>query len=114
MKLLLIFLMGYLSDCCALKPISRKMLQENGVNGIEKATQLFIDETVTKIYHDVIEESKRGDFVKSYTYKMAPTSDLLYHAKINYWINIIDKLRILFPDCEVADTKFNGIAVYWG
>jgi hypothetical protein len=114
MKLLLIFLIGYLSDCCALKAISRKELQENGLKGIEAATQLFIDTTVLNIYQGVIDNSKRGDFVKSYTYQMNPSDDLLYHAKINYWAHIIDKLKTLFPDCEVADTNFKGIAVYWG
>jgi hypothetical protein len=114
MKLLLIFLIGYISDCCALAPVMRKELQENGNNGIEAATQLFIDTTVHNIYQDVIAHSKRGDFVKSYTYNMKSNDDLLYHAKVNYWAHIIEKLRKVFPDSEVSENKFNGITVYWG
>lgn len=119
MKLLLILLISYMTDCCASlgnqrTPVSRKTLISYGlVGGIDKATAQFIEDTVNTVYHSVIEQANRGT-VKSYRYNIKPSDDILYHAKINYWANITQELKRLFPDSEVEYTIGNGLIVYWG
>jgi hypothetical protein len=112
MKLLLAMILG--AAALALEPVSRDALLNYGKSGIDTATNVYIDETVTTIYNNVIATAQRGTFVDSYSYKMNPSNELIYHAKVNYWEKIIEKLQTLFPDCVVADNKFGGISVYWG
>ena len=119
MKLLLIILISYITDCCGSlanmkTPISRKTLIASGhVGGIDKATLKFIEDTVDTVYHSVIEQANRGT-TKSYRYNIKPSDDLLYYAKINYWDNITQELKRLFPDSEVEYTTGSGLTVYWG
>ena len=119
MKLFLIILIGYVTDCCAFlgnqrTPISRKELIASGhIGGIDKATIQFIEETVDTVYHSVIEQANRGT-TKSYRYNIKPSDDLIYHAKINYWDNITQELKRLFPDSEVEHNIGSGLTVYWG
>jgi len=115
MKLLLILVISYFSDCCSLKhelkPMTKADLESYGRTALDLQTQNFIDLSVNEVYDGVLQSTafKRHGFAL----KLNPPQNVLLYSTMDYIELIITKLKILFPDSEVEFRGGSGINVYW-
>jgi hypothetical protein len=115
MKLLLILVISYFSDCCSLKhelkPMTKADLESYGRTALDLQTHNFIDLTVKEVYDGVLQNTAFNRH--GFALKLSPPQNVRLYSTVDYVEQIINELRILFPDSEVEFRGGSGINVYW-